>query len=244
MSELDVLRRAMRTSEPPAVTLDLAAIMRDGRRLRIRRRLAGAGAAMLAVTSVAAVALLGTGWGGPPPVERRPPPVAVTPAPPATATPSATATPGSPAPTPVGAVVDTGIRYGADQRVYFFVPVQVPGHPRVTVGLAGGRRAPDGELTSDYLANDVEGSDRSRGFHQIGCDESDDPTVPPVPTFGYFVGPAERIVGTVDGRQVAARLARWSEDRQVVIFWFDPADLVPGVPLDGIVARDADNRPL
>ncbi|WP_240944465.1 hypothetical protein [Micromonospora thermarum] len=65
-----------------------------------------------------------------------------------------------------------------------------------------------------------------------------------MPTFGYFVGPAKRIVGTVDGRQATARLAQWSRDPQVVIFWFDPQQLAPGTPLDGIVAHDARGRRL
>ncbi|WP_405433265.1 hypothetical protein [Micromonospora sp. NBC_00617] len=114
--------------------------------------------------------------------------------------------------------------------------------PKVTIGLAAGRRAPDGTLSTDILVNDVEGADRSPGFHQIGYDERSSDT--PVPTFGYFVGPAERIIGTVDGRQVDARVARWSRDKQVVIFWFDPATLTPGERLDGIVARDRGGRRL
>lgn len=118
----------------------------------------------------------------------------------------------------------------------------MPGVPKVTIGLAAGRRAPDGTLSTDILVNDVEGADRSPGFHQIGYDERSSDT--PVPTFGYFVGPAERIIGTVDGRQVDARVARWSRDKQVVIFWFDPATLTPGERLDGIVARDRGGRRL
>ncbi|MGV9982220.1 hypothetical protein ACWDUH_31635 [Micromonospora wenchangensis] len=106
-----------------------------------------------------------------------------------------------------------------------------------------GRRTPAGELTNDIVINDVQGSDRRPGFHEIGYDDttpSDDR--PPVPTFGYFVGPATRIVGTAGGRQVDARLARWSTDPELVVFWFDPVDLTPGVRLDGIVARDRSGR--
>jgi hypothetical protein len=79
-------------------------------------------------------------------------------------------------------------------------------------------------------------------FHQLGYDESE--SVFAVPTFGYFVGPAARIIGTVDGRQVDATVARWSLDKQVVIFWFDPASLAPGKRLDGIVAHDGAGRRL
>ncbi|GIF66391.1 hypothetical protein Ais01nite_44260 [Asanoa ishikariensis] len=231
MSELQRLRDAMRVTEQPS-TLDLAAIMRDGRRLRQRRRIGRTGGATLAASLVAAVAVVAVGRDGPPVVEHHPRPAAVAPTPTAT----------SESRKPVGAVVDTGIHYGAEQRVYYFVAVDVPGLPKVTIGLAGGRRLPSGALTTDYLVNDVEGTDRSAGFHEIGRDESG--ATPAVPTFGYFVGPAQRIVGTVDGRNVKAQLARWSEDPQVVIFWFDPAELAPGVPLDGIVARDKLDRRL
>ncbi|MBQ0902290.1 hypothetical protein [Micromonospora sp. U21] len=253
MSELDRLRHAMRVTERPGATLDLAAVMRDGRRLRTRRRVAGAGAATLATGLVAAVvAVVAGALPGDPRTIERPPPVAVAPMPPAGVTPTPLGTPGrtpattagrtEPPPSPLGQVIDSGIRHGTDQRVYYVVQVSVPGQPRVKIGLVAGRRAPHGTLTTDLLVNDVEGSDRSPGFHQIGYDSGGSPA--PVPTFGYFVGPAQRIIGTVNGRQVAARLARWSADKQVVIFWFDPADLAPGDRLDGIVARDGSNRRL
>ncbi|MGW3606556.1 hypothetical protein [Micromonospora sp. NPDC005161] len=253
MSELDRLRHAMRATERPEATLDLAAVMRDGRRLRSRRRVAGAGATTLAVGLVAAVVAVVVGAlpGDPRTVERPPqvavaptPPVGVSPTPPGTPGPTAATTIGraEPPPSPLGQVVDSGVRHGGDQRVYYVVPVSVPSQPRVKIGLAAGRRAPDGTLTTDLLVNDVEGADRSPGFHQIGYDSGG--AAAPVPTFGYFVGPAHRITGTVDGRQVAARLARWSADKQVVIFWFDPAELVPGDRLDGIIARDTGNRRL
>ncbi|MEU5526253.1 hypothetical protein ABZ744_04870 [Micromonospora chersina] len=245
MNEVDELRRAMRATERADRNgLDLAGIMREGRRVRRRRRVAGTGA----VAAVVAV-LIGVGGAVARTRPAEPPaPAATAPAaaPPATADPSPTPTPGptdSPA-RPVGAVVGSGIRYDADERVFYLVPVDVPEVPGVTIGLAAGRRSPTGELTTDYLVNDVEGSDRRPGFHQIGYDQQRVPTDAPVPTFGYFVGPAGRIVGTVDGRHVEARLARWSEDPRLVIFWFDPGVLTPGTPLDGIVARDARGRKL
>ncbi|MEU1396651.1 hypothetical protein ABZ403_11380 [Micromonospora zamorensis] len=252
MSELERLRQAMRDTERPDTSLDLAAVMREGRRLRIRRWVAGTGAATLAagLAAVVVVVAVAARPGGPPTPER-PPPVAVAP-PPAGASPTASTslepTPPPtvgrdvPPPTPLGQVIDSEVRHGADQRVYYFVGVSVPGEPKVSVGLAAGRRAPDGTLTTDILVNDVDGADRSPGFHQIGYDERS--STVPVPTFGYFVGPAQRIVGTVGGRQVEARLAPWSADKQVLIFWFDPAELTPGQRLDGIIARDASGRRL
>ncbi|MGW3789135.1 hypothetical protein ACWD5Z_31475 [Micromonospora chokoriensis] len=245
MSELEQLRHAMRETERPDTVLDLAAVMRDGRRLRTRRRVAGAGAATLAAgLAVVVVVAVDARTGGPPTADR-PPPVAVAPTPsgsPPTLARSMEPTSPPPAgdvpsPKPLGQVIDSKVRYGTEQRVYYVVRVSVPGEPKVTIGLAAGRRLADGMLTTDILVNDVEGADRRPGFHQIGYDERSSAT--PVPTFGYFVGPAHRVIGTVDGRQVDARLARWSVDKQVVIFWFDPTLLTPGERLDGIIARDA-----
>ncbi|MEU7589651.1 hypothetical protein AB0A95_25555 [Micromonospora sp. NPDC049230] len=251
MSEWERLRDAMRATERPDTMLDLDLVMREGRRLRTRRRVAGAGAATLAA-GVAAVVVVGVvARPGDPSGPERPPPVAVgsssagvSPMVPDAMkpTPPPTKVRDVPAPKPQGQLIDSGVRHGADRRVYYMVGVSVPGEPGVTIGLAAGRQDPDGLLTTDILVNDVEGSDRSAGFHEIGYDES--LSAEPVPTFGYFVGPAVRIIGTVDGRQVDARLARWSLDKQVVIFWFEPATLVPGERLDGIMARDADGRRL
>ncbi|MFF3854372.1 hypothetical protein [Micromonospora sp. NPDC002575] len=245
MNEADRLRAAMRSTERGrGDRFDVEAIMRKGRRLR-RRRAARSGAVMLAVV----VAIVGTTV-----ALRRaePPPWGAEPA--ATAPATAPATPSTdptaaatepPRRQALGEIVRTGIRYGDDERVFYFTSVAVPDAPGVTVGLVAGRRAPDGRLTPDHLANDIAGGDRRPGFHQIGYEPSarllpDDP----VPTFGYFVGPAAQITGTVDGRAVAARLARWSEDPDVVVFWFPPQALPPGRRLDGIVARDASGRQL
>ncbi|MEU8088291.1 hypothetical protein AB0B57_32345 [Micromonospora sp. NPDC049101] len=250
MSEWERLRDAMRATERPDPMLDLTLVMREGRRLRTRRRVAGAGAATLAA-GVAAVVVVGVvARPGDPPAPERPPPVAVgSPSAGVSMVPEAmkpTSPPTKvrdvPPPKPLGQLIDSGVRHGSDRRVYYMIGLSVPGEPGVTIGLAAGRQDPDGLLTTDLLVNDVEGSDRSAGFHEIGYDES--LSAEPVPTFGYFVGPAVRIIGTVDGRQVDARLARWSLDKQVVIFWFEPATLAPGERLDGIIARDADGRRL
>ncbi|TDC36773.1 hypothetical protein E1211_12475 [Micromonospora sp. 15K316] len=244
MNEADRLRAAMRATESTAhAPLDLAAVVREGRRLRRRRRLAGTGAAGLVLAVAVAVPVALRPDGPPPqrPAEAITTGSVATPttAPTASATPDARATPGSTDRKPVGTVVSSGIRYGDQERVFYFVPIGVPELPGVKIGLVAGRRDADGRLTPDLLINDVEGRDRHAGFHQIGYDQQGDRQVlPPVPTFGYFVGPATRIVGTVDGRQVPAELARWSVDPGVVIFWFEPTVLTPGVRLDGIVALD------
>lgn len=242
MTEMDELRRVMRATER-ADGLDIADIVRRGRRLRRRRRI-GAGVVAAAATVAVAVGVDAVATRPGPPDLPAGNPVATasadTPPPTPTAAPAPTEAP----PQPLGTVVGSGIRYGADERVFFMVPVDVPQLPRVTIGLVAGRRAPGGRLTSDFLVNDVSGSDRRPGFHEIGYDQQRVPADASIPTFGYFVGPAARILGTVDGRQVEAKLSRWSEDPQVVIFWFDPRTLTPGTPLDGITARDSNNRRL
>ncbi|MGC4869047.1 hypothetical protein ACLQ3B_26815 [Micromonospora sp. DT53] len=254
MSELERLRHAMRATERPDAVLDLAAVLREGRRLRTRRRVAGAGAATLATGLAAVVVVVAVGASGPgdPAPTERPPPVAVAPPPVGVSptagssldpTPPPTLSRDEPPPKPLGQLVDSGVRHGTERRVYYFVPVSLPGVPKVSIGLAAGRQAAGGSLTTDILVNDVEGSDRRPGFHQIGYDEGSGAAAS-VPTFGYFVGPAQRIIGTVDGRQVDARMARWSVDKQVLIFWFDPAQLTPGERLDGIIARDGGGRRL
>ncbi|MFG1881640.1 hypothetical protein [Micromonospora sp. NPDC049102] len=253
MSELDRLREAMRATERPDAILDLASVMREGRRLRARRRITGAAAATFAAGLVAVTAVVVDPTGSRDPLPTEPaspvavasPPAGVAPTTAATSdgpTPPPTRARGVPNPKPLGQVIDSGIGHGIDRRVYFVVAVTVPGAPRVTIGLAAGRQAPDGTVSTDILVNDVEGADRSPGFHQIGYEESE--SAFPVPTFGYFVGPAARIIGTVDGRQVDATVARWSLDKQVVIFWFDPTTLTPGARLDGIVAHDSAGRRL
>jgi hypothetical protein len=242
MNETDQLREAMRATERTARTdLDVTTILREGRRLR-RRRLASVSAVVLSLAVLAVGIAIGVERIRPPEPDRRADAAITAPTHPPVATGPG---PWEQGPQPVGDVVDSGIRYGDDQRVFYMVSVDEPDLPRVTIGLVAGRRAAGGALTPDFLANDVSGSDRRPGFHQIGYDPSGSvQTRPPIPTFGYFVGPAARILGTVDRRQVPARLARWSEDPQVVIFWFDPKVLMPGVRLDGIIARDAEGRKL
>ncbi|MEV4847249.1 hypothetical protein AB0K20_29010 [Micromonospora matsumotoense] len=244
MNELDQLRRAMRATERPYHDdLDLTVIMRDGRRLRRRRRLAGAGAAALVSVLLVGGIGLGVRWTRPSTPDQPPGSAVTGPAAPPSATPPPTRLITPPPREFLGAVVGTGIRYGTDERVFYVVAVDLPEAPGVTIGLMAGRRTPAGELIDDIVINDVRGADRRPGFHEIGYDEATlSDARPPVPTFGYFVGPATRIVGTAGGRQVEARLARWSTDPDLVVFWFDPVDLAPGVRLDGIVARGAEGR--
>jgi hypothetical protein len=247
MNETGRLREAMRaTEQAQRHQFDVELIMRKGRRLRYRRR-AAQGGMLLASAAVVVGFALGLRPGGPPVEPGAEPTVAAitptveTPLPSALDTPPPT----PPAPQPIGEPVTTGIRYGDDERVFYFIAVDLPHAPEVTIGLVAGRRGPGGALAADHLLNDVEGDDRRPGFHEIGYEPSPQ-TLPatPVPTFGYFVGPAAKIVGTVDGYEIIAQQTLWSEEPEVVIFWFDPQALTPGQRLDGIVAYDAQGRKL
>ncbi len=239
MNETDRLRAAIRATEPDdRGRFDVDTIMRQGRRLRRRRRVVRGGAALLSVIVVAVgvAAVLRQ----PDPFERSAQPAATSSTATTVTEPTVGAATPPPARPPIGTVLSTGIRYGGDERVFYFVAVDVPRAPEVTIGLVAGRRSVTGALTVDYLVNDVEGSDRRPGFHELGYEPSaqllpDDP----VPTFGYFVGPATRIIGSVGGQRMDAELARWSEDADVVVFWFHPQVLRPGQRLDGILAWDA-----
>lgn len=259
MNETERLREAMRaTEQAQRHQFDVELIMRKGRRLRYRRR-AAQGGMLLASAAIVVGFALGLRPGGPPvepaaeptatanrPAVDTPRPSALdTPPPTLAVPPTPVAPPTSAVPQPVGEPVTTGIRYGDDERVFYFVAVDLPHAPDVTIGLVAGRRSPDGALIADHLLNDVEGDDRRPGFHEIGYEPSEQmPPATAVPTFGYFVGPAARIDGVVDGHHVAARLAYWSLDPDVVIFWFDPQALTPGQRLDGVVAYDAQGRKL
>ncbi|GAB1693246.1 hypothetical protein [Krasilnikovia sp. M28-CT-15] len=144
--------------------------------------------------------------------------------------PSTSAAPGRPDPNPLkpkplGEVIDGGIAAREGTWVFYGVPVTEKALPKVHFGVMAGRRLPGGALTADVMTNEVTGSDRAPGFHAVqagmGIEAGQSPA------FGYYVGPAARITARAGGRTVTAHQARWSEDRSVVVFWFDPA--TPGI---------------
>ncbi|BFU43571.1 hypothetical protein [Krasilnikovia sp. MM14-A1004] len=129
--------------------------------------------------------------------------------------------PNPPKPEPIGQVIDSGIAAREGTWVFYGVPVAEKALPTVHFGVMAGRRLPGGTLTADVMTNEVTGSDRAPGFHAVqagmGIEAGQSPT------FGYYAGPATRITARANGRTVTAHQARWSEDRSVVVFWFDPA---------------------
>jgi hypothetical protein len=54
------------------------------------------------------------------------------------------------------------------------------------------------------------------------------------PFFGYYVGPARKIVSG----KVTAQQQAWSEDPSVIVFWFDPADAPQGFTAKALTAYD------
>lgn len=103
------------------------------------------------------------------------------------------------------------------------------------------RRDQPGHLTATVVSNQPRGNDRSPGFHAVWTGGSELGHL--APTFGYYVRPATKITAKVGGRTVEARQATWSEDPQVVIFWFDSVQPGAGVP-SNLSAYDADGRKL
>jgi hypothetical protein len=142
----------------------------------------------------------------------------------------------------LGDVIRTGLKAGPAEWVLYAVPVQEAALPDVHFGIMLGRRTAGRTLTSDIVINETEGADRAPGFHtgEIAS-EKDGLTTP---AFAYFVGPATRITAIVGGKRVAAHLRAWSQDPDVVVFWFDPAQIGAHDTVTKLVAYDRHGRRL
>ncbi|MEV6829122.1 hypothetical protein [Amycolatopsis sp. NPDC051102] len=234
MNELDDFRAALRQPpEEPFAEPDLARIMADGTRLRRRRRLLTGTAGVAAAAAVVLVVVFAIQLRQPAPA-----PVAQPPSPP----PAVSTTSRVPAAEqPIGDVVGTGIRTPAGELVFYARAVDLPELPGVHFGLVAGLRSGT-SLQPLLVANEFRGSDRSFGFHATDGGETLDRQV--IPVFGYFAGPAAKITTTVHGRTVEARLARWTADPSVVIFWFDAGDVPNSAVLTPLIAYDADGKRL
>jgi hypothetical protein len=241
VNELERLKSALNEAPPePFAAPDLTRIMADGTRIRRRRRLltgAGAAAAVVAVVAVVfgAVQLR-------PGPQQQPAPVAAAPSTvgPASTVPS-TAAPETDRATPLGDVVSLGIKNAGGELVLYAFKIDEPqAMPGVGFGLMLAVRDVGG-LHPVYAANEVNGSDRSFGFHATsgGLIAGTRTTQVAVPVLGYFAGPAARITSTVHGKPVAARLAKWSEDPNVVFFWFDPVQVPSAGALTPLAAYTA-----
>ncbi|WP_439385483.1 hypothetical protein [Amycolatopsis lexingtonensis] len=237
MNDLDDFRAALRQPpDEPFAEPDLAAIMAGGTRLRRRRRVltSAAGIAAAAAVVLVFVFAIQVRQPAPAPVAQPPAPVATTPTPaPTTAAPAE-------AP-PIGDVIGTGIKTARGEIVFFARAVDLPELPDIHFGLVAGFRS--GETLESVLAtNEFRGSDRSFGFHATDGGELSGDEV--IPVFGYFAGRVARITTTVHGKTVEASLAKWTEDPNVVIFWFDPAAVPNSAVLTPLIAYDADGKRL
>jgi hypothetical protein len=237
MNDLDAFRE---TLQRPGIAddraIDIGQIMKQGGRLRRRRRLATGGIGVAtALVLVVGGAQLNRSFGQPDPGA----PVAAGPG--VSAAPSAPpggATVPNPAPegggdrTPLGGVIATGLTAVGGTVVLYMVRVEEPRLPGTTIGVMAGIRDAAGELTDRILANETEGSDREPGFHAVQAAmnvEGDD-----FPLFGYYIGPAKKIVS---GKLVAKQQA-WSEDPSVIVFWFDPSKTPDGFKAKALTAYD------
>ncbi|GAB2966331.1 hypothetical protein LWP59_22200 [Amycolatopsis acidiphila] len=114
-------------------------------------------------------------------------------------------------------------RDSSGERVFYFVAIRTPDLPGVHFGLMAGHRTAAGRLEGQLMSNVHHGSDLAPGFRIL---DGGDPGLPPtVPVFGYYVGPAARITSTVGGRTVQAHQVAWSENPDVVLFWFGLDDV-------------------
>ncbi|MEV4149750.1 hypothetical protein AB0J40_39255 [Amycolatopsis sp. NPDC049691] len=231
MNDLDDFRAALRQPpDEPFAEPDLAAIMAGGARIRRRRRVltTTAGIAAAAVVVLVFVFAVQLRQPAPAPVAQPPSPVTSTPA-----TPSAEQ--------PIGDVVGTGIQTPAGEVVFFARAVDLPELPDIHFGVVAGFRSGT-SLRAALATNEFRGSDRSFGFHATDGGEVIGNQV--IPVFGYFAGPAAKITTTVHGRTVEARLAKWTADPTVVIFWFHPDSVPDSASLTPLIAYDADGKRL
>jgi hypothetical protein len=232
-SDLNELRETLQApSDFVPGSLDLDTIMREGGRLRRRRRaVVGAGVGLSALIVIAGV----SGLSG-----RIDASHSVVPADPS---PTAQTAPTTPALVkPVGAlgeVISTGLPaekggvwviYGKKMNDKFIPSLQF----ELVLGEVGrsGRVEPASESSA------VEGSGFEGGFHGV---EHSYGLVGGVtqPAFGYFSGPVPaRIVGLVKGREVVARQAVWSVDSRVTVYWFDSSQVSGTTRLTGVRAYD------
>lgn len=245
MNDISALRAAVREAPVEDLSVpDIDAVMRGGRRLRCRRRLYGATA--LGVVAGVATVLTTVAVPAMPNTPPQPATSAHQPTPshrPDRAIPATCVVPSSSddaMPRPVGDIIRTGIRDSQNvkhERVFYvacrarddkkggeLVVITALRHPDGT--LRGSERThgigADGEKLAKY-----QGTHYPDGYRSLPC--------------GYYIGPATRIVGVpARGPSVTAGQATWSEDPDLVVFWFDAR--YAALPFEEIRAYDAEGK--
>ncbi|PRY40369.1 hypothetical protein [Umezawaea tangerina] len=222
MTDLDALRTALRTTPADSPAIDVAQVMKTGRRIRTRRRLALSGS-VVTTTAALLVGIIALGRAGPPPTP--PPTVEIT-----------AANPTSSAPGPVGDIINTGFD---DEVLYFTTNHQDPARPDgsattlkdstlrdtdtgYALTLATGPNHHAVQTTPLYA--------RGTGFATITTH-----TGTTTRLYGIYQGPVHRIVLELDNQVMgAAHQAQWSTDNTITVFWFTPDEVPDGTPLDNI----------
>jgi hypothetical protein len=200
MTDLDTFRAALQGPDdglPPAMD----GILNAGRKLRFKRRLATAtiAAAAVVVAAGSAVAL----W----PSQAPPSGVQAAAWPPVTANANGS----------WGQEVHTGIRQKKAEIVVTAFHNVNPAYPKITFGVRA-CLATDVKLAPCTNTFDDVPLDNSPGFHSIELPSNSSGVN--FPMYGYYVGPAATITVKSRGKIVTAETATWSEDPDVVFFWF------------------------
>ncbi|MEV4641376.1 hypothetical protein AB0J80_28935 [Actinoplanes sp. NPDC049548] len=144
---------------------------------------------------------------------------------------------------PVGELISTGVRNadGAEYLVYGITGGGV--RSPEDFGFALGVREPGDRVTEDASNTEGQGPPATPGFHLLqGQMDLVDGSV--LPAYGYYVGHPARITVTEVGQVVDARLARWSHDPGVTVFWFDPAQVRDATQWTDLAAYDRAGRRL
>jgi hypothetical protein len=217
MTDLETFRTVLRGPDdgrPPAMD----DIINAGQKLRRKRRrmTATVAAAALVVATGATVAVWPAPAQGPSPVQ-------------------AAAWPSTPsrADGSWGQPVDTGIKHQGRRIVVTAFHNNNAAYPNIKFGVRACAATADDQLAPCTNTFDDVAPDNSPGFHSIelptGTDGVD------FPMYGYYVGPAATITVKSRGRVVTAKTALWSENPDVVLFWF---------PLDQVFLKPDKTSPL
>lgn len=162
---------------------------------------------------------------------------ATRPAPPAPAAPAAPAPAAAPEPSPWGKVIDTNLTAKGERVVFYGIKVGEKTLPQTHFGVMAGVRE-KGAVKGLEEANEFAGADDAPGFHAVSGPLGADGY--PLPSFGYYAGPAAKITAKIQGKDAVAHQAKWSVNPDIVIFWFDQTSGDP----DGLAAFDAAGKQL
>jgi hypothetical protein len=240
--KLDEFRSALREPAPEPMNVSVDAIVAASRRRRATRRVGGALTGVAAVGGTVAIVLAvsaGVGnhqaggntqaasGGGSAPAggtvgsDGRVTPDPTTGRPKASAGVPAAGLPTAAGTQPIGEVVRTGVRVRGGQLVFWFGKIASPTGPGKDLAFQAGVLRHVGQLASTLMLNGPESDAYTPGFHQVWLGSAGGDLSWSI--VGYYVGPATRITTTVKGQPVTARLASWSIDQKVHVFWITPA---------------------